>query len=63
MRRTALLRHLRAQGCLLLREGARHSIFWNPTNRRTSAMPRHSEIVDRLASKICRDLGVREFPT
>jgi predicted RNA binding protein YcfA (HicA-like mRNA interferase family) len=39
-----LLRHLSAHGCQLLREGGRHSIYWNPANRKTSAVPRHNEI-------------------
>jgi mRNA interferase HicA len=58
LKRKALLRHLAAQGCEFFREGARHSIYWNPTTKGTSAIPRHAEIDDFLARKICRDLGV-----
>ena len=58
MKRRDLLRHLRQLGCKLLREGANHSVYWNPANRKTSAVPRHREISDRLAAKICHDLGV-----
>ncbi|RMF38120.1 MAG: type II toxin-antitoxin system HicA family toxin [Chloroflexi bacterium] len=58
MKRRALLKHLRQHGCELLREGKRHSIYWNPANRRTSAVPRHAEIVDKLVRKICKDLEV-----
>jgi mRNA interferase HicA len=57
MKRRALLDHLRAHGCELLREGARHSIYWNPANNKTSAVPRHGEIANLLARKICQDLG------
>ena len=60
MKRKALLRHLQAQGCQLLREGGRHSIYWNPSSRKTSSVPRHPEIVDLLAKKICRDLDIPE---
>ena len=60
MKRRELLRHLRQQGCELFREGGRHSVFWNPANRRTSTVPRHAEIHDFLARKICRDLGIAE---
>ena len=60
MKRRELLRHLHGQGCELIREGGRHSIYWNPTTRRTSSVPRHAEINDFLARKICRDLGIRE---
>jgi mRNA interferase HicA len=58
MKRHALVAHLRRNGCDLLREGAKHSIFWNPANRRTTAVPRHTEIANRLAAKICEDLGI-----
>jgi hypothetical protein len=46
---------------VLFREGSRHSIYWNPANRQTSAVPRHSEIVEKLARKICKDLGIPPF--
>ena len=59
MIRRDLVRHLEAQGCELLREGGRHSVFINREARRTSSLLRHKEINDYLASKICRDLGVR----
>jgi len=60
MKRHTLLKHLRRHGCKLLREGRRHSIYWNPNNGRISTVPRHTEIVDVLARKICRDLGIPE---
>jgi mRNA interferase HicA len=58
VKRTELVRHLNRHGCLLLREGGRHSIFWNPANRRTSAVPRDNEVKEFLARKICRDLDI-----
>ncbi len=58
MKHQALVRHLKQHGCELLREGSKHSVYWNPANRRTSAVPRHPEIADKLAAKICKDLGV-----
>jgi hypothetical protein len=58
MKRRALLKHLRRHGCELLREGRKHSVYWNPANRRTSSVPRHTEIVNKLALKICEDLGI-----
>jgi mRNA interferase HicA len=58
MKRQALLRHLTGHGCELLREGKKHSIYWNPAKKLTSAVPRHTEISDRLAVKICKDLGL-----
>ncbi len=58
MKRRDLLAHLTAFGCVLLREGARHSWWNNPAQNRRSAIPRHVEISNHLARKICRDLGV-----
>jgi len=58
VKRVDLVRHLVANGCKLLREGGRHTIYWNPSNRKTSAVPRHSEIVNPVANRICKDLGV-----
>lgn len=58
MKRKDLLTHLRRHGCLLYREGGRHSIYYNPVNNKTSSVPRHREIANFLARKICRDLGI-----
>jgi mRNA interferase HicA len=58
MKRGDLLRHLRDHGCALLREGARHSWWHNPTLNKRSSVPRHQEIDDGLARKICKDLGI-----
>ncbi len=58
MKRRDLIRHLKSHGCHLLREGGNHSIFANPATGTVSAVPRHSEINDFLARKICRDLLV-----
>ena len=56
MRRTQLIKHLQAHGAVLIREGKRHSIFQRD-NRKTQ-VPRHNEIVDELARKICKDLDI-----
>ncbi|PIP30173.1 addiction module toxin, HicA family [Candidatus Jorgensenbacteria bacterium CG23_combo_of_CG06-09_8_20_14_all_54_14] len=60
MKRRALIAYLIAHGCSFVREGARHSVFFNPAVRRVSTVPRHTDIDDFLARKICRDLGVPE---
>jgi mRNA interferase HicA len=52
------LHHLATSGCQLLREGARHSIYFNPKTNATSSVPRHTDINDFLARKISRDLGI-----
>jgi mRNA interferase HicA len=60
MKRRDLLRHLRRHGCLLLREGSDHTVYINPARGKASTIPRHREINDFLARKICRDLEVPE---
>ncbi len=58
MKRRDLIQHLTGHGCELLREGANHSIYVNRAVGKTSSVPRHSEINDFLARKICKDLGI-----
>ena len=60
MKRHQLLKHLKKHGCELLREGARHTVYVNRVNGKVSTVPRHSEIVNRLAGKICKDLDIEE---
>ncbi|MEM9275742.1 MAG: type II toxin-antitoxin system HicA family toxin [Cyanobacteria bacterium P01_F01_bin.143] len=58
MKRSDLIRYLRQQGCELLREGGRHSVWWNPATKDKTAIPRHREIKEFLAKKICKDLDI-----
>ena len=58
MKRAEFLRYLRKNGCELLREGSRHSWWHHPGQNKRSAVPRHNEIDDNLARKICKDLGI-----
>jgi mRNA interferase HicA len=60
MKRRGLIRHLEAYGCVLLREGANHTIYLNWAARKASSIPGHTEINQFLARKICRDLDVPE---
>jgi hypothetical protein len=48
-----LVAHLRRHGCHVHREGGRHTIWLNPSNDARVPVPRHSEIDNRLAVKIC----------
>ena len=58
MKRKDFLRHLESYGCEFLREGGSHTIYVNRAGQKVSAIPRHNEIADLLAQKICRDLQV-----
>ena len=48
------------EGCIFIREGGKHSVFFNPLTKRSSTVPRHNEIDNFLARKIYRDLGIKE---
>jgi hypothetical protein len=61
MKRNSLLRHLRSHGCYLKREGKEHSLWINPRTGAVEAVPRHTEISNLLARKICRNLSVPEL--
>jgi mRNA interferase HicA len=60
MKRRDLLRRLEHHGCALLREGGNHTVYVNRARSKSSTVPRHREINDFLARKICRDLEVPE---
>jgi predicted RNA binding protein YcfA (HicA-like mRNA interferase family) len=60
MKRRDLLRHLERHGCALLREGGNHTVYVNRAKGKSSTIPRHRELNDFLARKICRDLEVPE---
>lgn len=53
-----LIRHLENHGCELLREGGNHSVYVNRKTGKATAVPRHREINDFLAAKICKDLEI-----
>jgi mRNA interferase HicA len=56
MKRRQIIRHIKKYDGFLLREGKRHSIYQK--GRLKTGVPRHSEVVDELARKICKDLGI-----
>jgi len=61
MKRGALIKHLRRNGCYLKREGGSHSLWQNPETGHTEAIPRHVEIPNRLVRKICKALSIKEI--
>ncbi|CAN5702703.1 hypothetical protein BH20ACT12_BH20ACT12_09050 [soil metagenome] len=58
MKRRALLKHLKEHGCELRREGTRHSIYQNADTGKRTSVPRHTEIDNTTARKICAQLGI-----
>jgi mRNA interferase HicA len=61
MKRQTLIKHLRRNGCYFKREGASHSLWMNPRTGHIEAVPRHTEIQNLLARKICRNLSIQEI--
>ena len=43
--------------------GGNHSWWSSPTKNRRSSVPRHTEVNDILARKICKDLAIPSFFT
>lgn len=58
MKRSRLIKHFLENNCQLLREGSRHSIWKNIDSGKITAVPRHNEIKDLMARKICKDLDI-----
>jgi len=56
MKRSQLIKHLKDYDAFLAREGRRHSIFQRGVLK--TEVPRHREVVDQLARKICKDLDI-----
>ena len=58
MNRKEFERHLKNNGCVLLREGSNHSIWVNPLNNNQTSVPRHPEIVNIACKVICKQLAI-----
>lgn len=58
MKRTALIKYLLENNCILFKEGSNHSVYINKNGKGLSAVPRHSELGDRLTVEICKQLGI-----
>lgn len=58
MKRRDLLSYLLQQGCQFVCEGGDHSIWENPVTKRRTSVPRHREILDYTAGRICKQLGI-----
>ncbi|MSQ14882.1 MAG: type II toxin-antitoxin system HicA family toxin [Dehalococcoidia bacterium] len=58
MRRRDLLEHLQQAGCQLVRESGEHSIWGSPSIGHRASIPRHREIPNYTAERICKQPGV-----
>jgi len=58
MKKLDFEKHLKINGCKLLREGGNHAVWINPLNGNQSTVPRHKEIDNRLCKSICKQLFI-----
>ena len=58
MKRRGLEAHLRHHGCVVLREGGRHTVYINQATGRVAAVPRHAEIKTPTVREICKALDI-----
>jgi mRNA interferase HicA len=57
MKRVDLIREIEAFGCELIRHGAKHDWYRNPSTGVSQPVPRHREIKEYLARRIIRMLA------
>lgn len=53
-----LIKHIQANGCVLVREGGKYSVYQNPVTQKEVPITRHPEMEDFAARKICKALGI-----
>ena len=58
MKRNAFIKHLKTNGCVLLREGANHTLYLNPNNGKKSTVGRHPVLSDLMCKIICKQLEI-----
>ena len=58
MKRRDLIQHLEHHGCEFFREGGRHTVYVNRAVGKSTTIPRHREINEYLARRICKDLDL-----
>jgi predicted RNA binding protein YcfA (HicA-like mRNA interferase family) len=57
MKRGALLKRLKAQGCVFLKHGKKHDVYKNPRTGIEERVPRHTDINETLADHIIKNLS------
>lgn len=58
MKTNVLLKHLIKNGCKLYRHGSNHDIWINPKTNIITSVPRHPNVNEITAKKICKQLGI-----
>ncbi len=50
--------YLRLNNCILLCEGAKHSVWSNTSSEKQATLPRYTELLTFFVYKICKELGI-----
>jgi len=58
MKRNQIIKYLQENGCVFDREGSNHTIYYNPKANKSTSIPRHQEIDDRICNEICKQIGI-----
>jgi predicted RNA binding protein YcfA (HicA-like mRNA interferase family) len=58
MKTKEFIRGLLRDGCVFLRHGSNHDVYFNPLTAQKQPVPRHAKIDDALAKHIRRRLGL-----
>ncbi len=58
MKRKAFLKYLNDNECVLVREGANHSLYLNKKNGKKSTIGRHAELSNLMCKIICKQLDI-----
>ncbi len=58
MKRNAFLKYLNENKCVLVREGANHSLYMNTKNGKKSTVGRHPELSNLMCKIICKQLEI-----
>lgn len=57
MKNNALLKILKAQGCVFVKHGKKHDVYQNPRTGVSDRVPRHADINELLARNIIKNLS------
>ena len=57
MKKGALLKRLKAQGCVFIKHGKKHDVYENPRTGVQERIPRHNDISENLANRIIQNLS------
>ena len=56
MKRGALLKILKTNGCIFVKHGGKHDLYLQPRTGKKDQVPRHPKISDDLARSIIKNL-------